>query len=38
MPEDPFKEDKNPQYTGNRTEGRIAPEATNPVEPGTVDK
>ena len=45
MPENPFKDEENPQNTGNRTKGGMtpsesgeAPEATNSVEPGTTDK
>ena len=38
MPDNPFKEDKNPQNTEYRSEGEVAREATDPVEPGTVDK
>ena len=38
MPEIPFKEDENPQNTENRSEGGTAPEATDPVEPGTICK
>ena len=36
MPGNPFKEDENPQNTENRSEGGMAPEATDPVELGTV--
>ena len=38
VPENPFKEDENPQNTENRSEGGTAPEATDPVEPGTICK
>ena len=38
MPENPFKEDENPQNTGNRSKGRTALEATSLVEPCTADK
>ena len=36
MPENPFKEDGNPQITENRSEGGMTPEAAEPVEPGAV--
>ena len=38
MQDNPFKEEKNPQNIEYRSEGEIAPEATDPVEPGTISK
>ena len=37
MPENPFKEDESPENTKNWTEGRVAPETTDPVESATTD-
>ena len=36
MPENPLKEDKNPQSTENQSEGGKTPKATEPVELGPV--
>ena len=38
MSDNPFKEDENPQNTENRSKGGTTPEATKPVEPGTIGK
>ena len=38
MPENPFKDEEDPQSTENRIDDEVAPSATDSVEPDTTDK